>query len=238
MSYRIIGGGCGGGLFQSIIGGGAGNGGSSTAVNWDNFKKRDFPKLIDKIGKFPLYSYLLCRKEDQNLASFIRSHVYFLHNLSGEDCRLYALGNTVHWDTDWKQDWLKKLEDPKTKSIFEDWIGNTPFELKDSFEIAKQLNIELNKLPCAVFLEDLKKDNLLCISIKLNDKKLLDEDEFENFFTLLFDKVHKASQATPGLRLERLKDLLSENKQFSLDSTTSTTIKENLAWTILLLKQI
>jgi hypothetical protein len=227
-----------GGSCQSIIGGGSNHDSSSTSVNWGNFVKKDFPKLIDKIGKFPLYSYLLCRNEDQNLASFIRNRGYFLHNLSGEDCLLYALGNTVHWGTDWKQDWIKKLEDPKTKSIFEEWIGNTPFELKDSFEIAKQLDIELNKLPCAVFAEDLRKDNLLCISIKLNGKKLLEEDEFENFFTLLFDKVHKATLATPGLRLERLKNLLLETKQFSIDSTTSAAIKENLAWAILLLKPI
>ena len=134
------------------------------------YDEKHFLKKIDEIcenNSEKITGVFLYTNADEDIKKYVQKYFKELHKLSGKWCEIYVL---------------------ETENKRFNLFPRTP-DKSDSYEIAKELNIEPNTLPCLVFLKPFSKKSISRsqkIIIPLSEVKSQDYLKyFRNLFTIL-----------------------------------------------------
>jgi len=124
---------------------------------------------------------LLYTDEDIELAKYVREHFVSIDKLSGDWSQIFILEKPP---SDWRnsrQYWQSILH----SEIYEmwslvRWITTKPFDKSESYQVAKQLGVNSDQIPCLVLLEKNNLSNKLVLPIQK-----ISAEYFRTLFALL-----------------------------------------------------
>lgn len=157
-------------------------------------------KLVGKLGKYPLYGFLLYSTVDKDFSDYIASDKgRWLHRITGDDCLIAVFENPAPWGPKYEEYWKKTLGE-NFSDIAAKWKDIAAEDRDLSYELADKLNVDKNALPCLVFIKDFQSNEILYIPIITN------KDEYTNYFKDIAKIVHDAREIEGDKKLA-LKDL-------------------------------
>lgn len=158
--------------------------------------------INEKYGTFPFYAFLLYSSENEDFAKFTRTKGGFLHSLSGDNCLISLIENPREWGPRWENYW-RNILGTDFENFSEEWMKIGPYDTDVAYNIASQLNIDMNLIPCIVFTESMTNEPVETIHMPI----IPDENGYINYFQDLFTAVQRSTNRPDG---ERLRTLQSE----------------------------
>jgi hypothetical protein len=158
-------------------------------------------------SRWPFYAVLLFStyEEDKDLAEFIQTTTI-------RNCLVGVPQNPKQWNENWHKRWKKRL---KKRGIDYDDMMKQWEDADDSDTLSHQwavdLGIDVNLIPCIVFMEQFPTDRTL--NIPIPTKKQCFKDFFGDLFTAVQHVAQKypieedsvSKYYVPGVRLEQLR---------------------------------
>lgn len=134
---------------------------------------------IKQAAKNQLLSVLLYTEEDEELAFHVRQHYGTLDRISGPCCDVFVIERPYEYD------YLLTNPDyiPEEQAQDSRYLQGTPFNKATAIDIARQLGIFADQLPCIAFFKDLEnKEDVVVFPI---------EGDLTKFFRTLFGSIER-----------------------------------------------
>ena len=119
-------------------------------------------KSLSSSGRSFIPGVLLYTDEDYELSLYIREHFDALDKLTGDWCTIYLLENPSPKWRKANNNWRKRIESGLNAS----WFRSKPYDKSETYDIARQLNIESSSLPCLVLISPLNFSEKLVLQIR------------------------------------------------------------------------
>lgn len=151
------------------------------------FDSKDFFAKLNLASKVTLRGVLLYTSEDSILKKYIKQHFREFDKLSGDWCEIFTLEKP---DKAWSFKKLSLIEKIKLNFI-------SGIDKSEAYDIARELKIDINQMPCLIFFgEDINSQRLI---IPIQQLPLADFPKyFRELFTILEKILADASDDTSG----------------------------------------
>ena len=151
---------------------------------------------------FPFYALLLGRETDKKLASFVAENWKALHWMSGKNCLLLSAFPSKEAVPELDKEWKEKLGETYKK------FARAQPDLSWSYEIAAQMQIPYDKLPCLY----------LCDSLEARSGAILKLPDWSSAdLTLLFEGIFQTLNNVRPNDPRRMDAVAADLKDYQLD---------------------
>jgi hypothetical protein len=147
----------------------------------------------------PLHAALLYTDEDHDLAKYVRLNYKALDRMSGEDCSILVVERPPQSTLSETIDYWKELLAFNAYVLWgsRGWTRTKPYDKAAVYDIARQLRIFPNQLPCVVFFEAMDVEDFDVDAIDVEEREAQDkvvipiQGELPNFFRVLFGSIQE-----------------------------------------------
>lgn len=151
--------------------------------------------LIHNLDGMLVFAVFLYTEEDERLASYIRDHVYELHQMSGHYCMFFVIEQPT---PEWRQEARRSLEivaGEHSRTLWDRLRTDSfqPFDKSQAYSIGRRFGVTPRQFPCIVLFAELKGQEVEVIEINefvASDQESLDY-EYTKFFRILFSVVEQ-----------------------------------------------
>jgi hypothetical protein len=197
------------------------------AVDWGYFERMFHPDVVTRIQdnlqavyhKSPFIAYFIYASTDEEVVKFVRDNLFYLHEISYDNCYVLTHENPESMGVDWLDDMRKLLEPEVFNNLSSWWPSITPHYRDRSLEVAEELRI-LDKVPCVLVIESeaypvagtLKDVPSHLVRLPADadywkQHNVTDMQKvFNRFFKQLFNAIGDAATQPPGKRLDAFKE--------------------------------
>ncbi len=137
---------------------------------------RHFFSQMESVNKETVRGVLLYTDADDILKMYIQTHFQEFHRLSGDWCQVFVLEKP---DSKWRAENLSFFE--KIQLRF-----TNPIDKAEAYDIARELKIDINQIPCLVFFGEKIKQRLI---VPINKEEYL--NNLSKYFRELFATIEK-----------------------------------------------